>query len=811
MGRVRRKPYRIIGAYDSETANITGKDIYAYPVLHQLGILDTPIIDIGSDNVEQHTHIELFRHSIDLYAALDMIADGTYDYVPVICCHNLSFDMYGLSAYLDGRKNVRVLAKSQRKPITFTICDDNNNPRLVLWDTLIFSQQSLARMGEDCGYAKAVGEWDYDLIRTPDTPLSGEEIDYACKDIYALLAWLGWWLRRNPDIAPEKLGLNVVSKTGVVRERRKVRFDQVKGKHLKYNIGRYWHYLNKREQPKDDDELSTMMAATRGGFTFCASEHASQVYDLIDSGWHVYGFDATSMHPSHMVSHLYPVGFHRTTKKALDNVLRCIEKTTLGHMLRHWHKPFNSGIYACYEFSDLKPKAGSLYSEHGIFPLASARFGAHNREMNEDNQDGQEFNEQNEYKDYAEDPIFLFGKLVSAKRVRVYVTELALWEITQAYDYSSAKAVHGYITGRFARPSDMSIISVMQFYRAKNLYKDARHIYYRDGRIAESMALDLESTGIPETICRSMVSGSISDNDVEATYLGLKADLNALFGIECSNEYRRDTVLTSSGIEYEGAFGICNAPKNPKAWYQFGQRIVGWSRIAQHAMMQLGGKYALDIINGDTDSIKLLMHDSNLDDFISAIDPLHRAIDRAKNMVCKRVKRNYPELYDSLDGIGHYVQEFAADRFCASWNKAYVLHDIDKRDGKRHFAFTIAGIPAKRGLNQLADSLYEHGKSFGYICNHILGYNVTIGYDLIRLHARKFPWWGDMLYKHVVDYMGKESTVMECAALALYPMAKTINDTSNHENWANGRKALQNNPGVNVDDLIITKDGFRWL
>ena len=68
-----------------------------------------------------------------------------------------------------------------------------------------------------------------------------------------------------------------------------------------------------------------------------------------------------------------------------------------------------------------------------------------------------------------------------------------------------------------------------------------------------------------------------------------------------------------------------------------------------------------------------------------------------------------------------------------------------------------------------------------------------------------------MLYKHVVDYQGKESTVMECAALALYPMAKTINDTSNSENWANGRKALQNNPDVNVDDLIVTKDGFKWL
>ena len=52
--RKRCKPYRIIGAYDSETTNIEqdGK-VIAFPILHQLGILDgTPLDEVDAQNVE---------------------------------------------------------------------------------------------------------------------------------------------------------------------------------------------------------------------------------------------------------------------------------------------------------------------------------------------------------------------------------------------------------------------------------------------------------------------------------------------------------------------------------------------------------------------------------------------------------------------------------------------------------------------------------------------------------------------------------------------------------------------------------------
>ena len=811
MGR-RKRRYRIIGAYDSETCNINGNNgIFAYPVLHQLGLIDIPIQNVTSDNVEDHTMMHLFRHSLELHALLDDIVSHEYGYVPIICCHNLSFDMYGLSSWLDSQSNVRVLAKSCRKPITFTICDDDNQARLVLWDTLVFSGQSLKRMGDDCGYSKAVGEWDYNLIRTPETPLSDTEMHYATHDVYALLAWLGWWIRRNPDIEPCKLGLNVVTKTGVVRERRKVRFANLKADNLNYSVGRYWFFLNEQEQPKTDDELYMMFASTRGGFTFCASEHASQVFDLAGTDYRVLGFDAASQHPCQMVSHAYPIGFHKTTAKALQNVYSKISKLSLGHILRHWEKPFDSAIYALYEFTNIRPKSGTLYKEHGILPLASARFIDSVYELNEDNQDNQEFQNANPYKDTAENPSFLFGKLVSADSAKVYLTELALWEVCQSYEFDSCRAVRGYITGRFIKPSDMSVISVMQFYKAKSLFKQAKGEYKDKGTISDDLMRECASVGVPDNMLQEMRDGTASDSDVSAQMQIIKADLNALYGIECSNEYRRDTVLSHYGIEYQGEFGICNKPKHSKAWYQFGQRIVGWSRIAQHAAMQLVNPYAIAIINGDTDSVKICVHESNIDDVRKRLGILARAIDYGKERICKRVRTNYPDHYDELSGIGHYVLEFETDRFCASWNKAYCMHETDPRDGKRHFAFTLAGIPAKRGLNQLADRLDAEGYGFADICRVILGYNATIAYDLIKLHARRFPEWGSIVFEDVTDYTGRASRVTECAALALYPMSKIINNTRNPENHANCLKAIENDPEINDAPVLICERGFIWL
>lgn len=806
MSHKERKPYKIIGAYDSETTNIVdkGKGKTAFPILHQLGILqNTNIETVTPDNVETCTKVFMYRHCIDLYSHFDRIIEQDLPFVPVIACHNLSFDMYGLSSWLSTH-DVKVLAKSERKPITFSIVVDGQI-KLVIWDTLIFTQKSLDYLGKECGYEKMTGAWDYDLIRTPETELSASEMSYATHDIYALLAYLGYWCRVNPDISPALLGQRVVTKTGIVRTRRAQRLGKVKSSKLKKSVGKYWIMQNKANQPKTDDELFTMNACTRGGFTFVSSVNASIPYDL-DNDMHVYGYDATSQHPAQIVSHRYPDRFRVAGVDELDVAAQIIMTKTTQDLLEHYDKPFPVAVNACYKFDNLRIKKGSIFADYGIAPLASARCKEYAYDANyEDNQQQAEFRQyisENGYKDRVINGSFLFGKLVSADSAYLYVTELALWEIAQSYEWDTLTPVHGYITTRFARPSDMAVLSVMNFYEAKNEYKQARHDYYDTGTITNGEKL--LQLGIPSFVVEGMKDSRIADNVVESTYLGLKADLNALFGIEACNEYRRDTVLDSSGISYTGDYGICNAPKTPKAWYQMGQRIVGWSRVAQILVMQLISPYIETVVNGDTDSIKFIASIDSIAQIENAIHVYSRAIDKAKAKTCNRAKRCYPQYYNSLDFIGHYVQEFITGRYCASWNKAYVIAD----DNECHF--TLAGIPAKRGIDGIASAyMCEHG--YKAMCDLFLGYNVTYTYDLIHLHARKFPEWGNIAYLDVQDYKGDKAKVCETESLCLYPMSKTINDTSNKENAANMKQALINNNHVNTAPVMITGNDIIYI
>lgn len=808
------KPYRLIGAYDSETTNYITKDgKTAFPILHQLGLFTCDIADINAQTVEELVHIDLYRHALDFYARLDAIIDSNLPYVPVIACHNLAFDMYGLSAYLS-QKNTKVLAKSCRKPISFTIRDDENKPVLVIWDSLLFTQKPLAQMGDECGYSKLSGDWDYDLIRTPETPLTDKEKAYAKHDVYALICYLAYWLQLNPDIPLAMLGKRVVTKTGVVRYRRFERFNRLKGTHLSKTVGQYWTMNNITNAFKSDDELFTCNASTRGGLTFCASKNASVVFDYSDDdSMRVYGYDATSQHPAQIVSHFYPTNFHKASLRTLQNVFDTIAAITPEYVLSHFAKPFPTAVYAAYEFTDLKVKTGSLFDRYGIPVFASARCKDYVfSELLEENQDREEFKARIAdmgYKDIAEDATYEFGKLVSAKRCVLYLTELAIWELTQVYEYSSVKPVAGYVTMRYSRPCDMAVISVMQFYDAKNEFKKARAAYY--GNTPIENADRLRELAIPEFVISGMISGDIDEQVIESTYLGLKADLNALFGIEASNEYRRDTVIDAAGITYTGEFGIVNAPKVPKAWYQMGQRIVGWSRIAQILIMQLIDPYAQTIVNGDTDSIKFICNSTEIETIEKNLQRYAQAIDKAKNNVCKRVRDNYPAYYSTLDYIGYYVREFAVSQYCASWNKAYCMIETNKRTGDKEIKFTLAGIPAKRGVNQLATRLYNEGWTFAKICNLFLGYNVTYSHDLIKLNARKFPEWANVVFQNVTDHTGKICKVTEPEAICLYPMAKTLNDTANRENRENMRIAQHNNESVNTESVIIAADGFYRL
>lgn len=821
MGKKKNeKPYKIVAAYDSETNNISvlGERVRAFPILHQFGVIgDVELSTINAQNVENSVEVLIYRHTEEAYSQFErLITLGrSGGFVPVVMVHNLGFDMYALAEFLLSY-DVRPLAKSSTKPITFTFQDRSGAPCLVIWDTLVFYQKPLATMGAECGYPKLSGSWDYNRQRTPETELTAQEIAYAKHDIYVMFAYLGYYLRQNPIIEPEKLARNVMTKTGAVREKRKKLFDGVQGDGLRFNVGRFWNFQNRLNLPKTDDELFTMHACTRGGFTFCAGASAGYPFDMTGTEYVIAGYDAASQHPAQMVSHFYPERFEKAPADILQIDAQIIECYPLSKIVDDWARPFPVAFNARFKFVNLRFKPGTVFERDRISPLAWARTRNIPFEVNPENEQGTDFKNLMQdlgYLDFASDETHSFGKLESAGVCVLFLTELAFWEVCQVFDFDSYEALSGYETACFSRPTDMSVLSVMEFYRRKNVFKRYMSEYEQKGMVSTNV--DNLYSVAPENLADAMKEGSAAHQDIKAYYQLLKADLNSLFGIEATNEAKQDMVMGADGIETIGVPGLENLPENPKAWYQFGQRIVGWSRVAQIVVMQLSDGIAERIINGDTDSVKFLIDESGLETLDTALGIYGAAIDKAREEVTQRVRKSYPGLFEDLRGIGWYEREFTVKRFCASWNKAYCFQSHSVKHDEMRFDFTLAGIATdadfvgcddshfRNSYNALADYLYKSGWSFAQVCSLLLGYNVTIDPSITKINGRTPPEWGTRFHEVVTDWRGNSCEVDEPAALALFAMPKTVGSEENEDNAINASIAKSNNPRINTKPVIL--------
>ena len=789
--------FQIVGAFDTETTNIKdGISFKAFPILFQIGLIDCPIKKLNPENANELITVATFREHEKCYDFLDSIIGKYSNVIPVILVHNLSFDMYSLAPWLVD-KEVKVLAKTARKPISISLLDENGETQLVFLDTLGLFMKSLARMGEECHMLKAIGDWDYNLSRTPETPLTKEEIYYAEQDIKTLLVYMSYFLKLNPDIDENEIGKKIFTKTGIVRAKRLYHLGNLKGEKHKQQVKRLWNTHNHTQQPKSDDELFTMHACTRGGFTFCARNYASKVFEC-DDAHTVLAVDATSQHPAQMVSHFYPVNFQLATIKELNAAAKVISKTTTKTILKNWAQPFPCAFNARFAFTNLRPKENTLFSKEGIYPLASARLSTivNSIDYEEDTNRAyfREMLDDKGYKDIAVNARCNFGKLESADYCELYLTELAFWEICQCYDFDSFEAVHGYLTLNFRKPTDFSLLSVMRFYKAKNALKQSM----KDNNAQRLRGL------FPDSFVDKFEAGEATEQEKGEYYLLAKSELNSLFGIEATNECKQDFILTNDGLNLTGVPGLENMPKQPKCCYQFGQRIVGWSRIAQVVAMQLAYKYSDSIICGDTDSLKLFLNKNNIQKVENELLKIGRAIDKAKKNVMKRVRENYKEHYDELNEIGYYITEDEFKYFCASWNKSY----IDSKDGKT-LSITLAGVPTNRkpnSIKELGERWLQKGATFADVANVLIGYNITFDYSLTKLNGRKHPNFAEMLSLDVTDYRGVTSHVYAPAALALYSELKTIGDTDKSENAINLDYAIKNNSRVNVEPRLISKD-----
>ena len=763
----RNKENRIVGALDTESSTFeTPRGLRSVAVTFQIGWTGgDPVQTCDVDAVQ----VSVIRHQEQLGPILaPIILHGIKNnYTPVIAVHNLAYDLRYLMGYLElaytGGYDIECCFKSSIKPLNVQIMKDDS-PVLVFWDTLTFSGMSLEKMGRQTGREKAVGSWDYNLARHARTVLTPDELNYSKQDIYALLEWLKFWCSLTPEINTGELGTRILTKTSVVRSKCREIASRLQGRRKsgkKFTV--YGDYLATcaRELPASELEYSLMIRSTSAGWNFTASRGAGVAFS------NVFKYDATSMHPSHMVSHYYPVSFEPLEDmEAAAFLFSTVCGKTVENVIAHWVRPFEYAFNGRFAFHNLRVRKGTLFERDGIVLHGSGLFSNYESRFADldDESSNREFNFINEagYANYAKDPVYLFGKLVSASVVIISLNELNAWVHSQVYEWDSFEVLAMSATASYKRPPDYVPVSVGEMVTRKQIVK----------KLMRGADID-KPAWMPESAYTSLKEDP-DGQEAKDYYMLVKADLNSLYGMFATNEFRQsiDYIPEGNTFDYDGPRGFENAPEKPKAWYQFGMRIAAWSRVQQCIALMLLDDMGLVkcTINGDTDSFAFEGY-SCVDhaDVLETLEPLHEAINNAIGFC------SVTPFTDSkpFDGLGLYTVDCVPDLYCAVANKRYAY--LTDEGTKIHVA--SAGVPTS-SIKRALEYELSQGERFDVATIKTLGYGVEYVGKLSGTKARTIPEWGEVLEEplKVSDYTGATYVYPETTyvGLALVDTSKEL-------------------------------------
>lgn len=815
-----RTEYRVAAIFDTETTNLgEGAETRAYPILYIFNDLrDTPLesYDPVSDDVR------FYRHTSEALAYIDgLITYGrTHGYVPIIAAYNLMFDMQTLMLELAQSYTIEVNAQTATSVYTLDLCIDDNVV-CRFWDTFYLEMGGLRAMGETCGLPKAVGDWDYSLVRTPETPLTEEELFYARRDVQVIPQYLQWLLRANHWLTSDMLGCRVLTKTSLVRQmaRREIGGRRVTlqgGK--KITLQRAFEMTCNQEFPKNYESYALRKACFRGGLTFTSAKTASVVVDNVAS------LDVTSMHHAFINGRRLPVKFAVAPPEILQIACARIVDTPLEDVLRNYSDPFRTGLHVAISFTNLRLRVNTCFADWGIAICPRSKF-VRTLQADTDYSNNERAKTQENsirahgYVDSAVNPTFAFGKLYRADACILHVNEIELWNVAQAYEFDEMHVLYGEATAKTIVPPDyVTLQSNMLFARktdVKNLIKHYTEGVPYAGDIPES---------IPEGIARDARAGTLSVKFLQSYYGStVKGQFNGIYGTQAQDVMKADYRVTETGeLEVDKAT-VCTPenfakkrPKTPRVLYTYGMRIVAGSRMhLVIAMMLIYRRFGnrVTVTGGDTDSLKISCADDVADaELLDALEPLHAAIENAINLTMRRVRNTASDLASTLDHIGKFEVEDCggATRYAEHvelWNKARVSLDMS---GRVHV--TCAGLPRPDGVYNIEDCIEDimrMGHGFAETVRLSFGYDVLVDYEICHTLQRNRPHVWDRYVGTVTDYRGATCHVDAPEAIALYPSGRWLGESdkqANNENLTYMRNVYNRYVETLPRELIV-RDG----
>lgn len=789
-------PYKIAGIYDTETTTLQdGARSVAFPCLYICN--DLREADICAYEPDLSDDIRYYRYSGNVLEWLGDLMQWGYSagVVPVVCAYNLMFDLQPLMHDLAALYEVRVNAQSSTHVYTLDLCYEGD-VCMRFWDTYYLEMGGLAAMGATCGLAKAKGDWDYNLVRTPETPLTDQEMHYAARDVQVIPAYLRYLIDSNEWLEAEMLGNEVLTKTSLVRQMAK---RTIGTERVTFSNGHTHSLFDAfkmtciREWAPNFYLYALRKACFRGGLTFTSANRAAQVARNVAS------LDVTSMHHLFIAGRYMPRAFRvPADPEPLQRVAESILATSRGEVLRNYHSPFSFGLHARIRFEGLRLRAGTVFEREGIGIIPQGKFSTKVGEVDFITPLGAIADEAARlagWMDTATGARFAFSKLMSADTATLHLTECELWNISRVYEWDDMRVICGEYSQNFVKAPDYLVLQTHVLYSTKNAMKDIVG-HYREGVPYER---PIGST-VPDAIRDSVRCGTAQLSFLKSYYGStVKGMFNGIYGTQAQDIMKPSYMCMADGtLEVDrstvaslGTYGDLK-PKAVKVLYNFGSRIVGGSRthliIALELLYENLGDKAF-ACGGDTDSIKLACDGDVEDaDILAALEPLHAAARSAIDMGSERVRRNFPHLASDLAGVGEFDIEDCggATRYplhFEAWNKARL-----DRDAQGRYHVTCAGLSRPSGRYTVEDwarDMEAQGHSFEEVAGALLGYNTVVDYGLCYHLERTHPHPAERVRREVTDYLGNAVYVDAPASIALYPSARVIGDTTKLSNAQN--------------------------
>lgn len=215
-----------------------------------------------------------------------------------IYVHNLAYE-FGFM-----RKHLNITSQffiSERTPIYI-----EHNETIIFKCSYQLSNLSLANIGEQIGYHKALGDLDYNLIRHSKTPLTEKEKEYNFRDVEILVLYIRSMIKEYKYI--NKIPL---TSTGTVRLWCK--------EHLRENGKIVYSSLIRNCTPTEEQYIQ-LHKTFQGGYV-----HANYMFcDLLLENVHSYDF--TSSYPYVLLTEKFPKKFKKLTIKKLEIFYKFIEE-----------------------------------------------------------------------------------------------------------------------------------------------------------------------------------------------------------------------------------------------------------------------------------------------------------------------------------------------------------------------------------------------------------------------------------------------------------------------------------------------------